>query len=43
MELKLCKDHFSEANELLSDLDTLEAYGIVGAPESEPEVVRRCV
>jgi hypothetical protein len=42
MELKLCKDHFSEANELLNDLDTLEAYGITGAPENEPEVVRLC-
>lgn len=39
-ELKLCKDHFSEANELLNDLETLEGYGINGAPENEPEAVR---
>lgn len=38
-DLKICKGHFSEANEMLNDMDTLQDYGIEGAPESEPETV----
>ncbi|RLN48169.1 hypothetical protein BBJ29_000292 [Phytophthora kernoviae] len=38
-DLKICKGHFSEANELLQDMNTLAEFGIEGAPEGEPEVV----
>lgn len=40
-DLKICKGHFSEANEMLHDMDTLQDYGIEGAAEGEPEMVRR--
>ncbi|GMG14621.1 unnamed protein product [Phytophthora fragariaefolia] len=39
-DLKICKGHFSEANELRHDMMTLADFGIEGAPEDEPEVVR---
>ncbi|KUF76647.1 hypothetical protein AM587_10000448 [Phytophthora nicotianae] len=39
MDLKICRGHFSEANELRHDMMTLAEYGIEGAPEGEPEVV----
>ncbi|KAG7388144.1 hypothetical protein PHYPSEUDO_013104 [Phytophthora pseudosyringae] len=39
MDLKICKGHFSEANELRHDIMTLAEYGIEGAAEGEPEVV----
>ncbi|KAF1318192.1 hypothetical protein FI667_g14180, partial [Globisporangium splendens] len=38
-DLKICKGHFSEANEMTSDMDTQQDYGIEGAPEEEPEVL----
>ncbi|KAG7393313.1 hypothetical protein PHYBOEH_006122 [Phytophthora boehmeriae] len=39
LDLKICKGHFSEANEMLQDMNTLAEFGIEGAPEGEPEVV----
>ncbi|KAG3110906.1 hypothetical protein PI124_g6867 [Phytophthora idaei] len=39
MDLKICKGHFSEANELRHDMMTLAEYGIEGAAEGEPEVM----
>lgn len=41
MNLKMCKGHFAEATEMAQDMDTLEDYGVEGAPDGEPEVVRR--
>ncbi|EGZ09621.1 hypothetical protein PHYSODRAFT_305099 [Phytophthora sojae] len=38
-DLKICKGHFSEANELRHDMMTLAEFGIEGAPEGEPEAV----
>ncbi|GAB9464732.1 hypothetical protein Gpo141_00002158 [Globisporangium polare] len=38
-DLKICKGHFSEANEMLNDMDTLQDYGIEGAPEIERETI----
>ncbi|KAF4042403.1 hypothetical protein GN244_ATG05296 [Phytophthora infestans] len=38
-ELKICKGHFAEANELRHDMMTLAEYGVEGAPEGDPEVV----
>ncbi|POM65909.1 Expressed Hypothetical protein [Phytophthora palmivora] len=38
-DLKICKGHFSEANELKQDMMTLAEYGIEGAPEGEPDMV----
>ncbi|GLE05026.1 hypothetical protein PINS_up014010 [Pythium insidiosum] len=43
MHLKICKGHFAEANEMQQDMATLIDYGIDGAPENEPEVVRVCL
>ncbi|OQR82177.1 hypothetical protein THRCLA_23233 [Thraustotheca clavata] len=37
--LKICKDHFAEANELTDDMMTLREYGIDGAPSFEKEIV----
>ncbi|EQC27419.1 hypothetical protein SDRG_14745 [Saprolegnia diclina VS20] len=37
--LKICKDHFAEANELTDEMLTLHEYGIDGAPAFEKEVV----
>lgn len=39
VDLKICKEHFSEANELRDDMMTLAEYGIKGAAEGEPEVI----
>ncbi|DBA04281.1 TPA: hypothetical protein N0F65_002043 [Lagenidium giganteum] len=38
-DLKICKGHFSEANEMRHDMDTLADYGIEGAPENEVEAI----
>ncbi|KAE8913570.1 hypothetical protein PF005_g3852 [Phytophthora fragariae] len=38
-DLKICKGHFSEANEMRHDMMTLAEFGIEGAPEGNPEVV----
>ncbi|KAH7467311.1 hypothetical protein PRIC1_011361 [Phytophthora ramorum] len=38
-DLKICKGHFSEANELRHDMMSLAEYGIEGAPQGEPEAV----
>ncbi|OQR87183.1 hypothetical protein ACHHYP_09416 [Achlya hypogyna] len=37
--LKICKDHFAEGNELTDEMMSLHEYGIDGAPEYEKEVV----
>ncbi|CEG41574.1 uncharacterized protein PHALS_11911 [Plasmopara halstedii] len=39
LDLKICKEHYSEANELRDDMMTLAEYGITGAADGEPEVV----
>ena len=39
-ELRICKEQFSERNEMTDEMKTLQAYGIEGAPVDDPEVVR---
>ncbi|CAM9307782.1 unnamed protein product [Heterosigma akashiwo] len=40
-ELIICKDSFSEANEMADEMKTLEDYGVKGAPEDH-EPPARC-
>ncbi|KAF0719967.1 Aste57867_661 [Aphanomyces stellatus] len=37
--LKICKDHFAESNELTDDMLSLHDYGIDGGPQHDKEVV----
>ncbi|CAK4624192.1 unnamed protein product [Aphanomyces euteiches] len=39
--LKICKDHFAEGNELTDDMLTLHDYGIDGSLPHDKEVVSR--
>jgi len=36
----VCKEHYTEGNEMRDEMLTLQEYGIDGAPEGAKEIVR---